>query len=199
MHPSVQNLYNLLRRARAEDLPPGTRRILENISEDCQECHQNAPRPLSFKIRDANNLQFNHELLLDIMYLHEGAPKQHPVLQIVDARTRFSAAAFLLALHPGTVWNTFVKAWSSLYVGFPDSMLTDQGPVFVSAEWNDACRTSATTLRHTGTQSHNSLGAGEKYHDTLRIIYHIVLHDYESLLVDIRWFLASTVLLCQVS
>lgn len=158
MHRSVQKMYTLLRRAHAEDLPPDTRRILEKISEDRQACHRNAPRPLKFKLRDADKLQFNHELLLDIMYLHDEAFKQRLVLHMIDAGTRFTAAAFLPAIDVDTVRNNFVKACSSLYVGFPDSMLKYQGFVFISSEWNGASRASALTPRHTGTKSATSTG-----------------------------------------
>ena len=53
-------------------------------------------------------------------------------------------------------------------------MLTDQGSVFVSKEWTTSCHSSNIDLRHTGTESHNSLGNGETYHAMLRRIYNKV-------------------------
>ena len=105
------------------------------------------------------------------MFLKDKKNRSRPVLHIIDAGTQFSSASFLKESSTNTVWNTFVKIWSSMYVGFPESLLTDQGSVFLSKEWAYNCETSEIKLHHTGTESHNSLGIGEKYHSTLRTIY----------------------------
>jgi len=129
--------------------------------------------------------RFNQELLLDLMALKDDSGKTRSVLHIVDVATRFSAAIFLPNVDAGTVWNCFLKAWASTYIGYPESMLTDQGSVFTSANWENACETVDIHLRNTGSQSHNSLSANEKYHDTLRTIYNKVRHEYPKLPVDV--------------
>jgi hypothetical protein len=78
-----------------------------------------------------------------------------PALSIVDAGTGFCASRFLTE-NVETVWNTFIEAWSLLYVGLPQSVLTDEGSVFLSAQWKHACDLGKIHLRQTGTESHNS-------------------------------------------
>lgn len=180
LHPSVQKLYNLLRGATPDNLPSDTRRLLQDISHSCKTCARFATRPITFKIRDKECLRFTQNLLLDIMYLPGAGGKQHSVLHVLDVGTSFCSAAFLPALDVGTVWNTFLTNWFTMYEGYSESPLTDQSSVFVSAEWTHACETNGIHLRHTGTESHNSLGACEKYHPTLRIIYNKVRLDFLS-------------------
>lgn len=65
--------------------------------------------------------------------------KQRPVLHVADACTKFQSATFLPFLDATTISNTFVKMWSAMYISFPESMLTDQGSVFVSKKWEYNC------------------------------------------------------------
>ena len=60
-------------------------------------------------------------------------------------------------------------------------MLTDQGSVFMSKEWEYNCETASIELRHTGTDSHNSPGAGETYYALLRRVYRKTRHEHDAL------------------
>ena len=91
-----------------------------------------------------------------------------PVLHIVDEGTNFSADRFLPGEYAETIWKTFLKTWSHMYIGFPDSILSDQDAIFKSKYWETACHNAQIDLKHTGTVSHNSLGKGETYHSFFR-------------------------------
>ena len=184
LHPSTRKLYNLLKRAKPENLSGDTMSTLKEIQNTCETCQLYSPKQLIFRIRDTGAIRFNQEILLDVMYLDASRTRrenQKPVLHVVDAGTKFQNAAFLLALDTTTIWNTFITIWASLYVGFPESMLTDQGSVFMSKEWEYNCETASIELRHTGTESHNSLGAGETYHALLRRVYSKTRHEHDGL------------------
>lgn len=84
-----------------------------------------------------------------------------------------------------TVWNTFLKIWATIYVGFPESLLTDQGSVFLSRDWKFNCELAEIELLHTGTESHNSLGAGETFHDYLRRVFQKSMADHKSVAPDV--------------
>ena len=133
-------------------------------------------KQISFQIRDTEDLRFKQEVRLDLIWL-DGKP----VLHILDACTNFSAARFLPAEDTATVWNTLLKAWAHLYVGFLESLLVDQGSVFLSDECEGACQSSQIELRTTGVRSHNSFGAGETYHFLLRRIFNEAKMDHPEL------------------
>jgi hypothetical protein len=108
---------------------------------------------------------FDQEVRIDLMWID-----RNEALHIVDAGTAFIAARFLSGQDVATVWNFFLEAWTTLYTGHPQSILTDHGSVFLAAEWCNACILASTSLRHTGTEIHNSLGAGERFCGPLRRI-----------------------------
>jgi len=124
---------------------------------------------------------FNQEVRLDIMFLDGAA-----VLHTIDVGTNFSATRFIERQDTATIWNTFLRAWSTMYIGYPESMLTDQGFVFMSEEWGNSCESASINLRHTGTESHNSLGAGETYHSMLRRIYNKVGMEFPKIPAEVR-------------
>ena len=117
--------------------------------------------------------------------MEDGKGKKQPVIHAVDAGTRFQAAAFLLKVDAVPIWQTFLRIWATTYVRFPESVLTDQGSVFMSKEWAFNCASSGIQLRHTGTEGHNSLGACDTYHAILRRIYQPVRADQNTLPPDL--------------
>jgi hypothetical protein len=119
------------------------------------------------------------------------AERQRPVLTIVDAGTTFTSATFLLAATAKAVWDAFLQCWTTVYTGFPESILTDQGSLFTSADWHAACNASRILLRHTGIESHNSLGTGERYHGPLRRIFKKVTASYPSVTAELRLALST--------
>ncbi len=137
---------------------------------------------MSFRVRQADSTLFNHRLTLDLLWLPARIPQHcrqtRPALHIVDVGTRFNAATFLDGETATEVWNSFLRACASTYVGMLSSLLVDQGSVFVSDEWRNACELNNVGLVPTGTESQNSLHAGEAYHAYLRRVYNKVHRDY---------------------
>lgn len=190
LHPSATKLFNLLSRATPDKMKPDTFQLLKEISSACETCQVYSPKQISFQVRDREGIKFNQRLLLDIVFLKDKKGKNSPVLHIIDEGTNFQAASFLPKSDVSTVWNTFLKIWATSYVGFPESMLTDQGSVFISKEWSFNCSEENITLKHTGTESHNSLGSGETYHAILRRIFSRTRSEFPNLPVDICLSLA---------
>lgn len=134
-HPSARKLYDLLKRAIDAPLPPNTFSTIDEIVKECDTCIEMTPRANSFQFQAPDKVVFNHRLLLDIVYLPTDKRKKGPVLHIIDAGTRFNAAAFLAKLDTTYIRNAFIKTWARMYIGTPSSILVNQGSVFVSYEW----------------------------------------------------------------
>lgn len=179
-HPSAKKLYALLKRAKPEDLAPDTKKILDDISAACHRCQEYSRSPLRFKIRLPDDVFFNKELRMDLMFV-----ESKPILHIIDVGTTFNAAVFLVKQDANSVWNAFVRGWSRLYLGDPERILTDQGSVFRSEQFVKLCAEHEIVLEHTGTESHNSLGVGERYHEPLRKTYLKLRADYPRVPEDV--------------
>jgi hypothetical protein len=166
MHTSTSKLYSLQERAYPKKLTPEKLELLKDISKSCHAGQTYANRPVTFQVRFPDDVIFNKELRLDLMTI-DG----RPVLHIIGTGTNFYAARFLPDQDTKPIWQTFLYAWVTIYTGYPSSMLTDQGSVFVGNEWRNMCKQVFIELRATGTESHNSLGQGETNHSILRRVY----------------------------
>lgn len=168
--------------------------FINQVTRACVTCTAISDKPISFSVRRPDEIVFNQQLLIDIMYFNS-----KPILHVADRGTRFSAARYLRKADAQTVWNTFVQSWSSLYIGYPESILTDQGSVFMSKEWNRMCLVSDIKVQSTGIEGHNSLNAGESLHASLRRFLRRLEMDHPDLKPDFALSIAVHVMNCTVN
>lgn len=184
-HPNTEKLYNLLKRARPQDLTPDTRKTLSEIAHECRTCQKHSPKPHRYKVTmpPYPDLKFGEELSMDLMWINSEA-----VLHIVDTATRFSTATFLddYGHSSSGVWNAFIDTWCTVYTGYPNKVRTDFGSNFQSIEFKNLCKKVGISLVISGTEAHNSLGIGERYHAPLRRIYMKTSEEYPHISKHIR-------------
>jgi hypothetical protein len=106
-------------------------------------------------------------------------------LSYIDAGTRFQAATFLVGEDFASVWYGFVKCWSRLFLGDPEKIVADQGSVFNADEFQQMCVEHGISFQSTGTESHKSHGAGERYHHPLRQVYRKLRSEYATVPIDV--------------
>lgn len=176
-HPLPDRLTSLIKRAHPNTKMSKVYSDLEKIKSTCDVCQREADAPHRFRVTmPSGECIFNKVVSLDLMKLDN-----ETVLHAVDRDTRFSAACFLTAESTSIVWEAFLTIWVAPYVGFPDTLALDQGPQFTSNEWVNLARASGITIKPSGVESHNALGAGERYHSYLRRIYNKVRASIPSL------------------
>lgn len=95
----------------------------------------------------------------------------------MDLQTLFSSAEFLEGQTIEQVWSSLVSCWASFYIGFPNKLHVDQGNAFTSPRWKKLARSVGITMKYSGVESRNSLGAGERYHGPLRRIFQKIKKD----------------------
>ena len=65
---NVTKLYNLLKRARPQEVNSSTKKVLEEIAEACQNCRRHRSRPYRFRVSlPADDIKLNHEIAADLM------------------------------------------------------------------------------------------------------------------------------------
>jgi hypothetical protein len=91
-HPSTQNLFVLLKRAKFDDWDSSTRAVLSDIENSCSTCQRFSSKPLRLKttLPSGEELSFGSELSMDLMLINGKA-----VLHVIDTATRFNAVTFL--------------------------------------------------------------------------------------------------------
>ena len=179
-HPSSSKLFDLIKRAKPDEAHAETRKTLEDISRVCKTCQHLNHKTHRFRVSMPKDCVFNEELALDLVFLDGSA-----ALHVVDTRTHFSAAVFLTSQSVDGVWDAFITAWATVYTGYPNVIRADQGSIFTSPRWKKLMDATGITLQLSGIESHNSIGAGERYHAPLRRIYHKIIFDFPQLNKDI--------------
>jgi hypothetical protein len=111
VHPSTHKLLNLLRRVDPSGTPPGTKEVLKEIALACHACQTFASRPIPFQIRDLERIIINHEVRIDLLWIEGKA-----IVHVVDAGTTFSPATYVSNQDVASIWNAFLRCWSTMYV-----------------------------------------------------------------------------------
>jgi hypothetical protein len=111
-HSTVNNLMNLFKRARIQDLPADTRASLEDIASRCDKCQAFSAKPCRFRCSMPATVYFNDTLAIDLLWLDGKA-----ALHVVDLHTHFSAAGFLQRQTVDDVWTTLLTIWVCVYPG----------------------------------------------------------------------------------
>lgn len=176
-HPSVGKMYDLLRRTQLTELPPETLNMLTSIKDACSACQIFRNKDIRFSSKMKGDAVFNRHLELDIYYLDS-----KPVLHITDKDLSYGSSAFVKSgsKNPTSaqIWETFLKAWVLMYTGMPDIITTDRGTQFTSQEFSCNLSAHGVEQRFTGVESHHSLGANERAHQTVRRVFNKVRHDH---------------------
>ena len=85
-HPSAEKLYRVLERS-GHDVD---RQAIDHLTKYCSFCQKYGRSPGRFKFTLREDLDFNHSVYVDIMYINGS-----PVLHIIDEATRYQAARWL--------------------------------------------------------------------------------------------------------
>ncbi len=87
-HLSARRLYEILTRSDHDDVES---RVIEHLNKYCHHCqmHEKSSERFSFSIRD--DLEFNFNILVNILYIETRSDENKPVLHLMNETTRFQA------------------------------------------------------------------------------------------------------------
>lgn len=178
-HPSPGKLYDLLKRYNPDTIGPSVKSVLEEINAAFQTCSQYSTSPFWFRAAMPHDeIIFYHELAIDLVWLNGS-----PALHLVDNHTIYQNAEFITTnlKDAGALWETFLRCWVTVFIGYPSTMRLDQESSFHSVEFRKLSRDAGIELKFSGIESQNSIGVGEKYHDPLRRVYLKVNDEHPTL------------------
>jgi hypothetical protein len=171
-HPSTDRFQRVLERA-GHDADSAT---IDHIRKYCHHCQTHGKSPGRFKFTLRDDVDFNHTIIVDIMYIDN-----KPVLHAVDEATRFNAARWLPNISAKTTWDTLRMMWIDMYLGPPDFIATDAGTNFNSKEFSQLAASLGTCIKVVPVEAHWSIGIVERYHGVLRRIYFIIREELPGL------------------
>lgn len=142
--------------------------------DKCAGCKHFGIRPYRFLVSlPDDELIFNNEVAIDPFWV-DG----NPILHVVDTHTGYQNVGLPKSLSAQHVWDAFLEAWVTVYLGITNRIRADQGSVFTSKFWDNITAVHGIDLQLSGIQSHNSIGIGERYHAPLRRIFRVIRSQY---------------------
>jgi len=182
-----ERLNAVMRRAKNEDAVPETLQRLQDVAATCDVTQRLAKEPGRFRAAlPEGDVIFNLVVLIDLMFLNGRA-----VLHIVNKDTLFSAATYLRdGQSTAAVWDAYMSVWVNKYADYSKHIYVDAGTKLQAVEYKALPHAAGVRVYDSGVESHNSLGAGERYHAYLRNLYNGVSADRPGIPPDMALALA---------
>ena len=171
-HPSVRRLQQVLERS-GQTIDKSA---LDHLTRYCSHCQKHGKSPGRFKFTLRDDVEFNHTVIVDIMYINGS-----PILHIVDEQTRFQTGKWLENISAKHTWDVLRMCWIDTYLGPPDLIVHDAGKNFVSKEFNQLAHTMGITTKAMPVEAHNSIGMVERYHGPLRRAFQIISDEVKDI------------------
>jgi Reverse transcriptase (RNA-dependent DNA polymerase) len=165
-HAPLEATERFLALAQPDEFQGSDRQLLKEILNECVVYEKFGPRPRRLRAVIPANVTFNHEVAIDVYYIHG-----YPVLSVICLSTSFVASSFLESRHSAAIWDTFMRTWCYSYVGAPSFVRLDAAGEHTSAEFRDPARASGIELVFSLVESHWSLGIGKRVHSRLRNVF----------------------------
>lgn len=146
-----------------------TRRMLEMNEKSCVACQEYAQRPRRFKFTLRVDVDFNHNVYIDIFYI-DGKP----VLHMVNEATRFQAAKWLTNVSAGSLWKALRKCWIDFYLGSPDVITHDADKNFMGRAFAGKADMLHIAAKSVPVESAKSMSIVERYHSPLRRAFFVI-------------------------
>ena len=132
----------------------------------------NSKAPGRFKFTLKDDLDFNSEIIVNVMYLDGKL-----VLHIVNTATTFQTAYFLKDMSARAAWDTLKLCWINTYLGLPDYIVHDARKNFVSTKFKQNARSLLIKVKEVLVEAYNSIGKVERYHAPLRRAFDTIRAD----------------------
>jgi hypothetical protein len=168
-HPSAEKLYRVLERSGHDDV---NKQAIDHLTKYCSFCQKYGRSPGRFKFTLREDLDFNHSVYVDIMYINGS-----PVLHIIDEATRYQAARWLQNISAKHTWDTLRACWIDTYIGPPEYITHDAGRNFISKEFQQYATAMAISTKTVPVEAHWSVGLVERAHPALRRAYQIITDE----------------------
>ena len=168
-HPSAEKLYRVLERSGHNDV---NRKAIDHLTKYCSYCQKYGRSPGRFKFTLCKDLDFNHSVYVDIMYINGS-----PVLHIIDEATRYQAACWLQNISAKHTWDILRTCWIDTYIGPPEYITHDAGRNFISKEFQQYATAMAISTKAVPVEAHWSVGLIERAHSALQRAYQIITDE----------------------
>ena len=160
-HQSIVKTKNMLRE---KVWWPTINHDVENLIRTCHACQVNTPpsskcQPLHMTPIPANNWEY---LALD---LKGPLPTGESIMALIDYRSRYPIASILKSTTTSNIIDKLEACFTMF--GYPHEIITDNGPQFISSEFDQYLKQRKIIHRETSTYWPSANGEVERFNRTL--------------------------------
>ena len=178
-HPSVDRLYKVLERSRYDDIDKKALYRLNKLCSHYQK-HGKSPGRFKFTLHDNQDLDFNHSIYIDVIYID-----RQPVLYIIDKAIRFQAARQLRDISAKHIQDILRLCQIDTYIRPPEYITHDAGKNFISREFRQYAQSIAISTKSVPIEAYWSIGLVECAYPILYCIYQIITKECPDIIKDI--------------
>jgi hypothetical protein len=148
-HAPADTTERFLAIAQPAAITDSDRKSLKEVLAECVVCEKFGPRPRSLRASVPANVVFNHEVTMDVYYIHG-----YPALSVMCSSTSFVASSFLESRSSSHLWDTFTRIWCLSYNGTPTFLRLNSAGEHTSREFRELADVSGIELVFSPVKSH---------------------------------------------
>jgi hypothetical protein len=148
---------------------------IEYFIKFCHHCqiHGKSSSRFSFTLKD--DLEFNFNVIVDILYLKIKSDVNKSILHVVNETIRFQVDRWLKDITARHVWNQLRICWIDTYLDSLDLIISDADKQFIAREFKQYAFNMSIRVNIVSIETHHSIDMIERYHDSLRRVYAIII------------------------
>ncbi len=158
-------------------------RAIEYFIKYCHHCqnHEKFSNRFSFTLK--NDLEFNFNVIVDILYLEIKSDVNKSTLHSMNETIRFQADRWLKNIIARHVWNQLRVCWIDTYLESLDLITSKTNKQFIAREFKQYAVNMNIRINIVSAEIHHSIEMIKWYHEFLRRVYAIIVAK----LLEIDW------------
>jgi hypothetical protein len=170
-HFSIRRLQAILDRSDHEI----NSQAIEYFIKYCHHCqiHEKSSNRFSFTLK--NDLEFNFNIIVNILYLEIKSDVNKSILHVVNETIRFQVDRWLKNITVQHVWDQLRVCWIDTYLESLDLITSDASKQFIAREFKQYAINMNIRVNIVFVETHHSIEMIERYHELLRRVYAIIV------------------------
>jgi hypothetical protein len=170
-HLSTRRLQTILDRSDHEI----NFQTIEYLIKYCHHCqiHEKFSSRFSFTLK--NDLEFNFNVIVNILYLEIKSDVNKSILHVVNETIRFQIDRWLKNIIVQHVWNQLRVCWIDTYLESFDLITSDASKQFIAREFKQYAINMSIKVNIVLVETHHSIEMIKRYHKSFRRVYAIIV------------------------
>jgi hypothetical protein len=149
--------------------------MIEYFIKYCHHCqiHEKSSNRFNFTLK--NDLEFNFNVIVDILYLEIKSDVNKSILHLMNETIRFQVDRWLRNIIARHVWDQLCVCWIDTYLESLDLITSNANKQFIDWEFKQYAININIRVNIVLVETHHLIKMIKRYHEFLRRIYAIIV------------------------